>query len=147
MVIKKLDNIQQSQLYFVNNTLLGTVDARKCTSLTGAIDLSGATNIEYVRFGGSAITSISLPVGGILKELELPETITNLTVRDQTSLTSFTVENDNYENITTLRVENCGSAIPVLDILQEIAANSRVRIIGFEMTVTSTTEVEQFLIV
>ena len=33
-----------------NNPLLGTVDARNCTSLATPIDLSGASNIEYAYF-------------------------------------------------------------------------------------------------
>ena len=134
-----------------NNTLLQTIDVRNCTGLGDttreghsqtAVDISGCTNIEHVYFDGTNIRSLTLPIGGILKTLHLPSTITNLTVRNQASITDFAIPS--YAHITTLRVENCGSAIPVLDILDEIPVNSRVRIIGFTMTCTTTAEVEEF---
>lgn len=132
-----------TELYVGNNALLGSVDARNCTALTGSVDLSGATNIETVLLDGTAITGCVLPVGGILKTLSLPDTITNLTVRNQPSITTFSVENDDYSNITTLRVEGSPS-IPIEDILPEMASGSRVRLIGFAMAVTSTDDVEDF---
>ena len=125
------------------NNLLASVDATNCTALTGTVDLSGAANIEHVLMKGTAISSVTLPVGGILKELRLPATVTNLTVRDQPQITTFDFSGTDYSSVTTLRVEN-SSAIPVLDILADMAANSRVRIIGFTLAVTSTDDVEDF---
>ena len=49
-----------------------------------------------------------------------------------------------YENVTTLRIENCSSEVDPLEILEDIPANSRVRIIGFDMTVESVNEIEDF---
>lgn len=138
------ENANLLELYVGNNGLLGTVDARNCSSLTMPIDLSGATNIEHAYFGGTAVTGVSLPNGGILKTLQLPSTVTNITVINQPSITSFSVEGSDYSNVTTLRVENCGSAIPMLSILDDMAANSNVRIIGFTATASTTTDVEDF---
>lgn len=123
------------------NPLLSVVDARNCTSLSGTVDLSGASNIEHVYLAGTAVTACSLPVGGVLKTLQLPVTVTNLTVRNQPSLTTFSMPD--YSNITTLRVEN-SSGIPMLQILDDMPANSRVRLIGFTMAVSSTDDVEDF---
>ena len=125
------------------NNLLASVDATNCTALTGTVDLSGAQNIEHVLMKGTAITSVTLPVGGILKELRLPSTVTNLTVRDQPQITTFDFSGTDYSSVTTLRVES-SSAIPMLDVLADMAANSRVRIIGFTLAVTSTDDVEDF---
>ena len=126
------------------NALLSTVDARNCVNLAGNVDLSGARNIEHVRLAGTAVTSVTLPVGGILKELELPDTVTNLTVRDQPEITSFSVEGSDYSSITTLRVEN-SNAIPIVDILGDMPASSRVRLVGFDLTVSSTSDVDDLL--
>ena len=49
-----------------------------------------------------------------------------------------------YSNISTLRIENCSSVIPVYDILTSIQANSRVRILGLNLTLTTTAQVENF---
>lgn len=134
-------NQNLTELHVGTNPLLGSVDARNCTALSGTVDLSGAANIEHVYLDGTAVTACSLPNGGILKTLHLPDTITNLTVRNQAGITDFTMSD--YSNITTLRVENSPS-IPILDILEDMAANSRVRIIGLTLTVEGTEDVEDF---
>lgn len=122
--------------------LLSLIDARNCSALTGTVDVSLANNIEHIYLDGTVITAVNLPVGGILKTLRLPATITNLTIRNQPVITTFYMPT--YENITTLRIENSSSTIPMLDILDNITPNSRVRIIGFTLAVTSTSEVEEF---
>ena len=118
-----------------NNRLLKTLDVRNCTALTQAVDASGCQNIEEVYFDNTAITGLSLPNGGILKKLHLPETLTNLTIRNQTKLTEFVMPG--YGNITTLRLENVSAAVPGADILAAVPANSRVRMIGFDWTMDS----------
>lgn len=142
------ENTRLKTLTLGNNALLQTVDARNCTALGSdsqkSIDLSGCPIIENVYLTGTQIAGVNLPNGGVLKVLQLPDTITNLTVLNQNQITTFSVENDDYSNISTLRIENCSSTIPVMDILEDMSANSRVRIIGFTMTVSSTDDVEDF---
>ena len=147
------DNFNLYSMSFGNNVLLKTVDVRNCsgfgdTTMQGhtqtTVDLSGCSIIENVYFEGTKIAGVSLPNGGVLKILHLPKTITNLTVLNQRALTSFEIEDDDYSSITTLRVENSSNLIPVDDILAEMPANSRVRLIGFSMTVSTTDEVEDF---
>ena len=136
-----------------SNALLKTLDVRNCSGLGDTtmeghtqttVDLSGCSIIEEVYFGGTKITGVSLPNGGVLRVLSLPKTITSLIVRNQGAITTFKVEDDDYSNITTLRIENCSSAIPMMEILSEIPANSRVRLIGFTITASSTNDVEDF---
>lgn len=126
------------------NALLSVVDARNCTSLAGTVDLSGARNVERVRMAGTAVTAVTLPVGGILKELELPATVTNITVRDQPSITTFSVTGSDYSRVQTLRVES-SPGVPVMDILEDMPENSRVRLVGLDLTVSSTDDVDDFL--
>ena len=125
-----------------NNVLLRTVDYRNCKSLAMAVDMSGCTNIEEVYFDGTSITGLSLPNGGILKTLHLPGTITNLTIRNQKKITDFTMPS--YANITTLRLENVSDVIDMKTILNSIAANSRVRLIGFDWEAGSVDEIRTF---
>lgn len=135
------ENPNLTRLDVGSNSLLASVDTRNCTALTGSVDLSGAANIAHVLMQGTAITGVNLPVGGVLEELRLPATVANLTVRNQSKLTQF--EMPSYASITTLRVENT-PAIPVQDILDDMAAGSRVRIIGFTASMASTSAVEAF---
>lgn len=126
-----------------NNVLLKKVDVRNCPNLVSAIDMSGCTNVEEVYFDGSGITSLSLPNGGVVKKLHLPETITNLTILNQTAITEFVLPS--YENLTTIRLENVSSVIDPIDILHSIPAGSRVRIIGFNINVQTVDDIHDFL--
>ncbi|MBE6987522.1 MAG: hypothetical protein E7432_01930 [Ruminococcaceae bacterium] len=136
-------NQNLTQLYAGNNVLLKVLDVRNCPNLgntaadvnaTPAINLSGCTNIEEVYFDNTAITSVTLPNGGMLKKLHLPATVTNLTLRNQTKLTEFVMPS--YANITTLRIENT-PLVDTKDIFDAMAAGSRIRIIGFDWTLNS----------
>ena len=126
-----------------NNELLQTLDVRNCPNLAQSIDISGCTNIEEVYFTGTNITGLSLPNGGILRILALPASIANLTIRNQPLITNFSMPN--YSGITTLRLENIGSHVPLDDILSAMAANSRVRLIDFTLEMDDMAAVDDFV--
>lgn len=130
------------ELYLGNNTLLKTLDVRNCPNLTQSVDLSGCSNIEHVYFDGTAIKGVSLPNGGILKTLHLPSTITNLTIMNQSALTDLSIPS--YENIATLRLENVGDKVDIFEILSEMKAGSRVRLINVDWTFDKAEDVETF---
>ena len=132
-----------TELYLGNNELLRSIDVRNCPALTQAVDVSGCINIEHVYFDGTSITGLSLPNGGILKTLHLPAALTNLTIRNQTMITDFTIPT--YENISTLRLENVSQVIDPLAILRQIQAGSRVRIIGFSIEAEDTDEIRELM--
>ena len=128
-----------TELYLGNNTLLRTLDVRNCPNLKQAVDVSGCTNIEHLYFEGTAVTGVQLPNGGILKTLHLPETVTNLTIRNQTGITDFVI--GGYDNISTLRLENVSEAIDSKAILLTVPENTRVRLIGFNWNFDSAEEI------
>lgn len=80
-----------------NNKLLTYIDARNCSALgigtepgsTKTIDLSGCVSIEEAYFDNTNIQGLSLPVGGNLKKLHLPASITDLTIRNHPNLTEL----------------------------------------------------------
>ena len=132
-------NPNLTELYLGNNVLMKTIDVRNCPNLTQAVDLSGCTGLENVYFDGTDITGCTLPNGGIIKALHLPETITNLTIRNQTGITDFVLPG--YGNITTLRLENVSGAVPAAEILAAIPENSRVRLIGFDWSFEAAADI------
>ena len=134
-------NYVLAEITLGNNKLLRKLDLSNCVNLTQTVDASGCTNIEEVYLDGTSVTGVGIPNGGILKVLHLPDTVTNLTVLNQKAITDFVMPV--YGNVTTLRVEN-SPAIPVLDILAVMPANSRVRILGFDTTAESASEVAAF---
>lgn len=137
-------NANLTELHLGNNTLLKTIDCRNCVNLgTGSmatVDVSGCSNIEEIYMEGTKITGIGLPNGGQLRKLHLPNTVSNLTIRNQKKLTDLSMPS--FAGISTLRIEN--SSVDALTIMNQIAANSRVRIIGFELDMTSADKVLQF---
>ena len=115
-----------TELYLGNNTLLKTLDVRNCPNLKQSIDASGCSNLETAWFTGTAITGLSLPNGGIVKELKLPGTLTNFTIRNQKKLE--TVEIGGYGSLTTLFIENTPN-LPIEDIIAGANQLSRVRLV------------------
>jgi WD40 repeat protein len=110
-----------------NNIMLKELNVENCENLGGALNLSGCVNIEEVYAQGTTITSVALPTGGNLKKMELPATITNITIRNHTHINSLIIPANS--NLTALRIEGC----PTLDI-QEIIENApnlqRIRLLG-----------------
>ncbi len=137
------NNGNLTELYLGNNTLLKTLDVRNCRNLTQTVDVSGCTNIEEIYFEGTAITGINLPNGGQLKKLHLPETMTNLTIRNQKSLTDLVMPT--YENITSLWLENLPDEIDVVSIIRGTPPGTRLRVLGFNWEAESAEEIEAFL--
>ncbi len=106
------DNIKNVTLG--NNRLLKTIDVRNCSGLGVAGDdktliLSGCQNIETIYAEGTNLAAVSLPTGGYIKTLHLPASINTLVIQDHQHINDFSIES--YENIKTLRIENC----PTLD--------------------------------
>ena len=131
-----------TELYLGNNTLLRTLDVRNCPNLKQAVDVSGCTNIEHLYFEGTAVTGVQLPNGGILKTLHLPETVTNLTIRNQTGITDFVI--GGYDNISTLRLENVSEVFDLWEILHSIPVGARVRVTGLERSFEDTADILAF---
>ena len=127
-----------TELYLGNNELLRTIDVRNCPLLAQAVDLSGCANIEHIYFDGTAITGLDLPKGGIIKTLHLPGTLTNLSVVGHSGITDFVLPS--VENLSTCRLENVGSSIDTKAMVKSLPTGCRVRIVGFDWTVSNETE-------
>ena len=118
-----------------NNVLLKTIDARNCPNLTQSVDMSGCVSLEEIDFRGSGITGASLPNGGNVRIIKYPNTITNLTIRNQKNLTTFSIPS--YSNITTVWLENNSSVINTYTIFNSVQTGSRLRLIGVNWSITS----------
>jgi hypothetical protein len=134
---EEIVNDKLTQVSIGNNTYLETVDVTNCTILgtnvgtgsTEVLDVSGAENIKTVLAHGTQLKGVSLKPGAPITELKLPETITQLVLRDHILLEPEGLEIEGYENITTLRLENLPN-IDVLEIFRQCSNVERVRILG-----------------
>ena len=136
------ENTHLTYLSVGANQLLTELNVCNCTKLEAAIDLSPCVSIEKVLATGSIIKGVQLPVGGHLKQLELPGTVTNLTIRNQKNLTTFAMEG--YTNISTLRVEYTPN-VPIEAIINgaDVEKLSRVRLMGMEWIASSEAELKK----
>lgn len=123
------------------NNLLRKLDIRNCPNLKQAIDLALCSNIREIWAEGTGTSAVVLPEGGNLTLLHLPDTITNLTVRNQTKLTDAGLILDGVRNLSTIRWENTNKA-NVLSIIDRCFALDtmkleRVRLIGVDWTLST----------
>ena len=133
-------NEKLEELNVGNNPMLITLDVRNCPNLKTSIDISNCINIEEVYFDNTSITGINLPVGGILKKLHLPETLTNLTIRNQKMLNDLQIAGT--ENIQSLWLENIPKeVINAQDVIMQMPKGAEIRLIGFEEQVESVEEI------
>lgn len=120
-------NTKLNELYVGNNDLLTELDVQNCPALTMAVDLSACDGLETVKAKGSSATGFTLPVGGHVKTMELPGTITNFTIRNQKLFESVTFEG--YGALSTVRVEDTPK-VPIETIINSAGALNRVRLVG-----------------
>ena len=131
-----------TELTLGNNALLRKLDVRNCPSLVQSVDVSHCVGLEEAYFDGTGIKGIGLPNGGVLKKLHLPAALANLTIRNQPGITEFVMPD--YSGISTLWLDNVSTAVPVFDILGDIQAGSRVRLVGIRVEMADTEALESF---
>lgn len=124
-------NTNLTSLSVGTNKLLKTIDVRNCPNLTAPLALANCPNIEEIYADGSGITGVELPPSGYLKKIYLPNTITNLTLRNQTHIKTFSCAG--YTNLTTLRIENCVN-VPIATIVNAATNLSRVRLLNVNLS-------------
>lgn len=124
------------------STMLRRLDLRNCPNLAHTVDASFCTNIEEIYLEGTSVPGCTLPNGGVLKVLQLPGSVTNLTVRNQGKLTDFSCPD--YSHISTLRVENTPN-IPTADIILAMADGGRVRLTGLDWTLDTPDILEKLV--
>ena len=128
------ENHKLSAVELGNNRLISYLNVENCVNLVNPIDLSQCYNLETVKAKGSALNSISFPVGGHLTTLDLPGTFANFTVRNQHNIEYFDMAS--YENINTLWIDDT-PGLPIEEMLLNTPKLDRVRIVNTTWSVSS----------
>ena len=87
-------------------TYLEEFNLQNCLAYNNGFNFTGSPVIEKILLTGSGTSSINLPVGGILKELRLPPSITSLTIDSHSTLTADNFSMGGYEYDLTLPYED-----------------------------------------
>lgn len=135
-------NLNLNDLSVGTNNLLKTINVRNCPKLTDPLVLSGCQNIEYIYAGGSGITGIELAPSGYVKVLELPATLSNLTLTNQPYIESLTLEG--YDSIKTLWLENCPT-INSLNLLHQARNVERARLTNVNWSYEDTSALYELI--
>ena len=130
-------NTNLKELHVGNLPLLKTIDVRNCPNLAQSVDLSGCVNLEKAYFSGTSVSGVQLANGAAIDTLVLPNTITNLTLRNLTKLSTLTVAG--YSNVSTLWLEGNSNVVNTKTIFDAIATGARVRLLGIQWSISSNT--------
>jgi hypothetical protein len=102
------------------------------------VDVSGCTGLETVHLEGTNVAGIQLADASAIRELYLPASITNLTLKNQSKLETLDIAD--MSNIETLWVEGA-MADDAIDMIDDIASSNRkLRIVGFNKTFESDSD-------
>lgn len=129
-------NVNLKSLSVGTNKLLKKIDIQNCPNLTDALALANCPNIEEIYAKGSGITSVELGSSGFLRKVQLPATITNLTLQNQLYIQELTLEG--YDSIKTLWIDNCPT-VDGLDILKKCQNLEYLRLTGIDWTFDDAT--------
>lgn len=83
------------------------VDARNLASLSGTVDLTQCPRLRESYFGGTDVRAISLANGSKITKLQLPDTITQISMQNLKFLEDAGLDKGDLSNVEFYRVENC----------------------------------------
>ena len=111
------------------------VDARNLASLSGTVDLTQCPRLREAYFGGTDVRAITLANGSKLTKLQLPNTITQISMQNLKFLENTGLDKGDLSNVEFYRVENCPNldAFGMLKGLYSAESKSlrNIRVIGF----------------
>lgn len=111
------------------------VDAQNLTTLVGNVDLSQLPRLQEALFGGTSLATIQLPSGAKISRLQLPDTLTELTLSNLKFLTREGLEYESLDKIGVFKVENCEQLNP-FEMMKAIyqagyGDTTTIRLVGF----------------
>lgn len=125
------DNL--TQLTVGENKLLREINIENCPNFKQSLDIHKCDNIQRVYAKGSGVTSVRLPEAGYLTDLELPGTITSLSILKQRYITNFQIET--ADRLNSIRIEDC-VGVPEAGLVSYIPNLDVVRLIHVDWTAT-----------
>lgn len=111
-------NTHLTTLTLGNNKLLRSIDVSNCPNLVGNLNVEGCTALREFKATGSGLKGITFVDGGDLETLELPFSLTNLTIKNHANLLS--IKPSKFADLQTLILKNSK-----LDASNLVSANYR----------------------
>lgn len=132
-------------LSFNNVPCLESIDARNASSIQGIVDISSCTRLRSAYFDGTNITGVRFANGQPIEYLSLPETISTLSMRNLSYLTSETlVLPENLSNVSLLQIENCG--FDAVELLSEAYNSDNSSLTNISITLPDIIDIDSNLL-
>ena len=116
------------------------IDCQNLSTLAGTIDLTQIPRLQKALLGGTSITELKLPAGAKLDELQLPDTLNTLELKNLKFLTTEGFKYNSIANVSRLVVEGCDN-IDSFALLRDAYNNGTqlkyIRLVGFNYNGTS----------
>lgn len=138
-------NTNVTALSFENVPCLESIDARNASSIQGIVDISPCTRLREAYFDGTNISGVAFANGQPLEYLSLPETISTLSMRNLSYLTSETLQlPEDLSNISLLQIENCG--FDAVELLSEAYNSENSSLTNISITLPDIVEIDSGLL-
>lgn len=132
-------------LSFNNVPCLESIDARNAFSIQGIVDISSCTRLRSAYFDGTNITGVRFANGQPIEYLSLPETISTLSMRNLSYLTSETLQlPEDLSNISLLQIENCG--FDAVELLSEAYNSENSSLTNISITLPDIVDIDSNLL-
>ena len=151
-------NQSLTEVNISENPLLRHLDVRNCRGFNTPLRLQICSSLETLYLAGTSITSVTLPDGGILKTVQYPTTIANITISNQPYLENIIIGNylpadeiaagqegspipdqinsENYDNILTVFFNNVSDTKDITDIIINSANLNNCTLNNLEFTMS-----------
>lgn len=151
-------NQSLTEVNISENPLLRHLDVRNCRGFNTPLRLQICSSLETLYLAGTSITSVTLPDGGILKTVQYPTTIANITISNQPYLENIIIGNylpvdeiaagqegspipdqinsENYDNILTVFFNNVSDTEDITDIIINSANLNNCTLNNLEFTMS-----------
>ena len=113
------------------NHVLRKLDIRNCPNFTQPIEVSGCEAIEEIYAAGTGTTAVNLASGGSLRVLQLPESITSLTLKNQPKLRDEGLQLAGVGHVVALTVEHT-PGVDGYGLVKRMPEVHRVRLTGID---------------
>lgn len=113
------------------NHVLRKLDIRNCPNFTQPIEVSECEAIEEIYAAGTGTTAVNLAAGGSLRVLQLPESITSLTLKNQPKLRDEGLQLAGVGHVVALTVEHT-PGVDGYGLVKRMPEVHRVRLTGID---------------
>lgn len=137
-------NPNLTEVSFGTNAMLEYLYIQNCPNVAQSLDLTGCQALRELDIRGSGFTGVSFALGGLIEKAYLCA-VAALNMRSLYNLTDANFTLESYDNLTSLRLEDCDGidSYALINLAKNLA---RVRILGIDWSVADTTLLNQMLL-